>query len=79
MKYELPEKVQALLHSLIQQATVDGVVVTGFAFKADPVAITSFGNCTDHADLRLYETLCKFVEEKKQAGMVETTVLQKPN
>lgn len=78
MKYELPEKTQALLCTLIQQATEDGVIIAGFAFKVDPSAVTNFGNCTDRADLRLYDMLCKFVDEKKKAGLVEVTELQKP-
>lgn len=78
MKFELPEKTQSLLCALIQQATEDGVILAGFAFKVDPPAVTNFGNCTDRADLRLYEAMCKMVAEKKTAGLVDEMVLQKP-
>ena len=77
-KYQLPEATTQALRYLIQTAASEGVTVTGFAFKAEPPAITSFGNCPDKADLKLYEVLCKMVEEKQKAGLVVVENLEKP-
>lgn len=80
MKYEIPEATKQALHYLIQTAATDGVVVAGFAFKAEPTpCIVSFGNCPDKADIKLYEFLCKLSEDKVKAGLVVVDNVQKPS
>jgi hypothetical protein len=76
---KLPEATQQALHYLLQTASAEGVVLAGFALKADPAAITNFGNCPDKADLKLYEALCKVVDEKQKAGLVILDNVQKPS
>ena len=44
----------------------------------EPPAITSFGNCADHADIKLYPGLCEMYEKKKRAGLVLVKDVQKP-
>lgn len=78
MKYELPEATKQALRYLVQTAAADGVVVAGFAFRAEPPAITSFGNCPDKADIKLYEFLCKLTEQKHRDGLVVIDRLEKP-
>ena len=78
MKHELTEEVRLALYHLLQVASKNKVIVTGFTFTGDPPAITSFGNCTDHADIKLYQGLCDMYEEKKRAGLVLIEDVQKP-
>jgi hypothetical protein len=78
MKYELPEGTRLALYNLLQQASKDGAVVAGFAFKADPAAITSFGNCSDHSEIKLYEALCQMASDKKKQGLVLEEKIEKP-
>ena len=78
MKYELPEEVKLALYHLLQVASKYNTIVAGFAFMGEPPAITSFGNCVDHADIKLYQGLCDMYEEKKRAGLVLVEDVQKP-
>jgi len=78
LKNEMPESTQQALRYLIQTAAADGVVVTGFAFRAEPPVITNFGNCPDKADIKLYEFLCKLTEQKQQEGLVVIDRVEKP-
>ena len=77
-KNMMPESMQQALRYLVQVAASEGVVVTGFAFRAEPAAITSFGNCSDKADIKLYEFLCKLVAEKERAGLIVIDRVEKP-
>ena len=78
MKNMMPDSVQQALRYLVQTAADEGVVVTGFAFRAEPAAITNFGNCPDKADIKLYEFLCKLTEQKHQEGLVIVDRVEKP-
>ncbi len=78
MKTQMPDSVQQALRYLVQTAAAEGVVVCGFAFKGEPAAITSFGNCPDKADIKLYEFLCKLTAEKHAAGLVVVDRIEKP-
>lgn len=73
MKYRLPEQVDMAIKHLLTVALAEGVLVAGFAFRGEPnSAMTNFGNCTDHSDIKLFEALCAKVQEKKALGMVLT-------
>lgn len=78
MKSKMPDSVLQALRYLVQTAAAENVVVCGFAFRAEPAAITNFGNCPDKADLKLYEFLCKLTEDKQRAGMVIIDRIEKP-
>jgi hypothetical protein len=78
MKTDMPDSIQQALHYLIQLAASEGVVVCGFAFRSDPAAITNFGNCSDKADIKLYEFLCKLTTEKHLKGLVIIDRVDKP-
>lgn len=78
MKTAMPDSVQQALRYLIQTAAAEGVTVCGFAFRAEPAAITSFGNCPDKADITLYEFLCKLTEQKHKDGLVVLDRVEKP-
>jgi hypothetical protein len=78
MKNALPEATQLAIRHLIQTASDEGVMVAGFAFRDDPPGITSFGNCSDHNDLKLYESLCDMVKIKEAQGMVILETIEKP-
>ena len=78
MKTNMPDSVQQALRYLIQTAAEEGVVVAGFAFRVEPAAITSFGNCPDKADIKLYEFLCKLTEQKHADGLVVLDRVEKP-
>lgn len=78
MKVEIPEQTKAALNYLLQTAESEGVLIAGFAFRAEPPCIISFGNCTDHDSISLYTTLCDLSAAKKAAGLVMTETVQKP-
>lgn len=78
MKTKMPDSVQQALRYLVQTAAAEGVTVAGFAFRAEPACITSFGNCPDKADIKLYEFLCKLTSEKHAAGLVVLDRVEKP-
>lgn len=78
MKNDMPETVQQAVRYLIQTAAEAGVVVAGFAFSAEPMAITSFGNCTDRIDIRLYESLCSLAKQKQSEGLVIVETVGRP-
>jgi hypothetical protein len=78
MKNALPEATQLAIRHLIQTCTEDGVMVAGFAFQAEPPGIASFGNCSDHNEIKLYESLCDMVKIKEAQGMVVLEVVEKP-
>lgn len=78
MKYELPEATKQALRYLVQTATSEGITAAGFAFRLEPPAITVFGNCSDKADIKLYEFLCKLTEQKQADGMVVIDRVEEP-
>jgi hypothetical protein len=78
MKSQMPDSVQQALRYLVQTAASEGVVICGFAFRAEPAAITSFGNCPDKADIKLYEFLCELTRQKHQDGLVIIDRVEKP-
>lgn len=78
MKLNMPESIQTALRYLVQTAAEEGVTVCGFAFRNSPAAITSFGNCSDKADIKLYEFLCKITEQKHKDGLVVVDRVEKP-
>ena len=78
MKTNMPDSVQQALRYLIQTAAEEGVTICGFAFKSEPAAITSFGNCPDKADIKLYEFLCKLTDQKHAEGLVVLDRVEKP-
>lgn len=75
---QLPDQTKSALTYLLQTASAEGVTVAGFAFKADPPAITNFGNCPDHGDIKLYELLCEMTRAKQAKGLVVAETVQKP-
>ena len=78
MKTLMPDSVQQALRYLVQTAAEEGVVVAGFAFRNLPPAITSFGNCPDKADIKLYEFLCELTRQKHMDGLVIIDRVEKP-
>jgi hypothetical protein len=75
---QIPEQTKLALAYLIQTAASEGVAVAGFAFRADPPVIISFGNCKDHGSLKLYEGLCELADKKKATGDVQSEIVQPP-
>jgi hypothetical protein len=68
---KLPEATQLALEHLIRTATRDGLMVAGFAFTHEPATFAAFGNCNDHADIKLFEVLCGFVRAQREKGLVD--------
>ena len=78
MKTYMPESTSLAIRNLLQVASADGVTVAGFAFCSEPVAVTSFGNCSDHGSIELYTLLCRMADEKERQGLVIIDNVEKP-
>ena len=67
---KMPDPVRFLIEDLIRTAKEHHITVAGFAFSAEPLCFTNFGNCSDMAKIKLYELLCEMAEEKRARGQV---------
>ena len=68
------QEVINLIENLVRVTSRYGVVLVGFAFRfeEDSPIFINFGNCSDAADIKLYEKLVEFREDQIKRGSEPT-------
>ena len=73
------QAIQFAIEDLLRLAKHRGIVICGFAFTDDPPGIINFGNCSDAAEPKLYETLVEICKIQRDKGMVNKVSVEDVN
>jgi hypothetical protein len=68
--------VQSEIEELLRLMNRLKVTICGFAFSVDPPMIINFGNCPDAHTLKLYETLVKTCDERRNSGSSISSIVE---